>query len=77
MLKADPMFWWNGTKNLLENDRTPINYEIFNMTFYEKYFPTSVRNAKELEFMQLRQGWKSIVEYTAKFEELCKFSTIY
>ena len=27
--------------------------------------------------MQLRQGRKSINEYTAKFEELCKFSTIY
>ena len=38
---------------------------------------SSFRNAKELEFMQLRQGGKSIAEYTAKFEELCKFSTIY
>ena len=27
--------------------------------------------------MQLRQGGKSIVEFTAKVEELCKFSTIY
>ena len=27
--------------------------------------------------MQLRQRRKSIAEYTAKFEELCKFSTIY
>ena len=27
--------------------------------------------------MQLRQGEKSIVEYAAKFEELCKFFTIY
>ena len=47
------------------------------MAFYKKYFPTSFRNAKELEFMQLRQGGKSIVEFTAKVKELCKFSTIY
>ena len=47
------------------------------MHFYEKYFPSSVRNAKELEFMSLRQGTMNVAEYTAKFEEQCKFSTIY
>ena len=36
-----------------------------------------MRNAKELEFMSLRQGTMNVVEYTAKFEEPCKFSTIY
>ena len=36
-----------------------------------------VRNAKEMEFWRLYQGGMSIAEYTAKFEELCKFSTIY
>ena len=77
MLKADVKFWWNGTKNLMENDGTPIKWEVFKGAFYEKYFPGSMRNAKELEFMQLRQGGKSIAEYIAKFEELCKFSTIY
>ena len=47
------------------------------MHFYEKYFPTYVRNAKELEFPSLRQGTIDVAEYTAKFEELYKFSTIY
>ena len=61
----------------MENDGTPINWEVFKMAFYEKYFPASDRNAKELEFLQLSQGGKSIAEYTTKFEELCKFSTIY
>ena len=45
--------------------------------FYQKYFPASIHNPKELEFMHLRQGNSSISEYIAKFEELCKFSTIY
>ena len=47
------------------------------MHFYEKYFPASMRNAKELEFMNLRQGTMNVAEYTVKFEELCKLSTIY
>ena len=61
----------------MENDSKPINWKAFKTTFYENYFPASIRNAKELEFMQLRHGGKSIAEYTTKFEELCKFSTIY
>ena len=48
------------------------------MHFYKKYFPASVRNAEELEFMSLcQQTMKEDYEYTTKFEELCKFSTIY
>ena len=50
---------------------------MFKDAFYQKYFPPSVRNAKELEFMQLYQGNRSVSEYIAKSEELCKFSTIY
>ena len=68
MLKVDTAFWWNRTRNLLENDGTPINWEVFKMAFYEKYFLASVRNAKELKFMQLRQRGKGIAEYTAKFD---------
>ena len=54
-----------------------ITYDIFRDAFYQKYFPASVRNAKELEFMHLHQGNSSISEYIAKFEELCKISSIY
>ena len=50
---------------------------MFKEAFYEKYFPIFILNAKELEFMRLTQGGMSMAEYTAKFEELCKFSTIY
>ena len=52
-------------------------WDVIKMTFYEKYFPIFVGNAKEMEFLRLYQGGMSIAEYTAKFEELCKFSTIY
>ena len=50
---------------------------MFKEAFYQKYFPASVWNVKELEFMQLYQGNKSVSNYIAKFEELYKFSTIY
>ena len=77
MLKADAEFWWNGMKRLLEESQTNVSWEVFKGTFYQKYFLASVQNVKELEFMQLCQGGRSVSKYIAKFEELCKFSTIY
>ncbi|XP_015932214.1 uncharacterized protein LOC107458522 [Arachis duranensis] len=35
-----------------------------------------VRNAKELELMQLKKGQMTVTEYTSRFEELCHFSRI-
>ncbi|XP_016191928.1 uncharacterized protein LOC107632787 [Arachis ipaensis] len=35
-----------------------------------------VRNAKELELLQLKQGQMTDTEYTSIFEELCRFSQI-
>ena len=56
MLEADEEFWWNGMKRLLEESQADITWEMFKGMFYQKYFPPSIWNAKELEFMQLRQG---------------------
>ena len=77
ILEADAEFWWNGVKRLLEGSQTEITKDVFKEAFYQKYFLASVRNAKESEFMQLHQGNSSVSEYITKFEELCKFSTIY
>ncbi|XP_058784411.1 uncharacterized protein LOC131659203 [Vicia villosa] len=41
--------------------------------FLRKYFPEDVRGKKEIEFLNLRQGNKSVIEYAAKFGELAKF----
>ncbi|XP_058769276.1 uncharacterized protein LOC131643141 [Vicia villosa] len=38
-----------------------------------EYFPEDVRGKKEIKFLELRQGNKSVVEYAAKFGELAKF----
>jgi len=45
--------------------------------FLEKYLPNDVRRAKEIEFMQLRQGSMTVWEYASKFEELGKYSTFF
>lgn len=53
MLEANAEFWWVGAKRLLEEAQTLITWEVFIGAFYEKYFPASMKNAKELEFLKL------------------------
>ncbi|RYQ99821.1 hypothetical protein Ahy_B07g087834 isoform C [Arachis hypogaea] len=77
MLKADAEFWWDGARRLLEDAGKDISWVTFKEAFYKKYFPLSVRESKEMEFLQLRQDRMSIAEYTEKFERLCKFSAMY
>ena len=42
-----------------------------------KFFPTSTRYAKVREFLVLRQGSMTILEYVAKFIELARFGDDY
>ena len=67
--------WWRDAKSLLESRETEITWEVFLATFFDKYFPDSVKNDKEAEFMQLKQRSMTIGQYVAKFEELSKFSS--
>ncbi|KAL4365188.1 hypothetical protein AHAS_Ahas07G0081100 [Arachis hypogaea] len=53
-----------------------ITWALFGEAFYKKYFHESLREARELELLQLKQRFTTIAEYTGKLEELCKFSRI-
>ena len=43
----------------------------------DKFFPTSARHAKEQEFLELKQGSMTVLEYVAKFIELAHFGDDY
>ena len=45
----------------------------FHELFMDKYFPTTIRHAKAQEFLKLRQGTMTVIEYVAKFTELTHF----
>ncbi|KAL4306932.1 hypothetical protein AHAS_Ahas16G0227700 [Arachis hypogaea] len=51
-------------------------WEMFREEFYKKYFPNFVRQANELELLQLKQGSMIVDAYTSKFKELCYFSRV-
>ena len=76
MLEADTKFWQNGVGRLLQESQVVITWNMFKDAFYHKYFPTSVQNAKELEFMQLCQGivvYQSILLNSKSYASLLQF----
>ncbi|XP_057724068.1 uncharacterized protein LOC130940031 [Arachis stenosperma] len=75
-LQGEAQHWWQGMRCILQPDGILISWELFRIEFYKKYFPISVRNANELELLQLKQGQMTITEYTSRFEELSCFSCI-
>ena len=49
----------------------------FRELFMSKFFPASARHAKAREFLELRQGDRTVREYVAKFTELAHFRDDY
>ena len=45
----------------------------FRELFIGKFFPASARHAKAREFLELKNGNMSVLEYVAKFIELARF----
>ena len=42
-----------------------------------KYFPDTTRHAKAQEFLELKQGRMTVMDYVARFTELARFSDDY
>ena len=45
----------------------------FHDLFMSKYFPATARHVKAWEFLELKQGSMTLMEYVAKFSELTRF----
>ena len=55
---------------MLEANHEAINWNTFRRVFLEKYFPVSAQEAKETQFLTLKQGSMTVGEYAAKLESL-------
>ena len=54
-----------------------MSWDDFRRLFMGKYFPASARHTKAREFLELRQGTMSVLEYVARFTELARFGDDY
>ncbi|XP_073152622.1 uncharacterized protein [Henckelia pumila] len=66
IFRDDVRVWWNGAKAAL--NLTTLTWNGFKDVFYGKYFTVSTRTRLAIDFLEIRQGNMSIVEYVKKFE---------
>ncbi|KAL8104850.1 hypothetical protein AgCh_028861 [Apium graveolens] len=74
-LKNDSNYWWEFTRAL--EGEGPVPWTRFTELFLEKYFPDCLHSQMEVEFLELKQGNKSVTEYEAKFTELARIAPEY
>ncbi|XP_028801536.1 uncharacterized protein LOC114756763 [Neltuma alba] len=67
---------FKNTELILDAWNTRVTWEVFLEQFYEKYFPRSVRDEREAEFLTLKQkDNEPFDEYLARFIRLSHYSS--
>ena len=74
-LEGESQLWWDWVRN--SRNVETLTWEEFKELFMGNYFPATARRAKAKEFLELRQGTMSVLEYVAKFTELARFADDY
>ena len=74
-LKGESQVWCDWVR--ASRDLKAVTWEEFRELLMGKFFPTSTRHAKAREFLELKQGKMTMLEYMAKFKELAIFDNDY
>ncbi|XP_062006027.1 uncharacterized protein LOC133723226 [Rosa rugosa] len=71
LFQDEARVWWDCTQRA--EDVSIMTWEGFVKRFGDKYFPASVREQLEIEFLALVQGELSVRDYEARFSQLHRF----
>ena len=74
-LEGESQVWWDWVK--ASRNLEAMMWEEFRELFMCKFFPASAKYAKAREFLELKQGTMTVLEYVAKFTELARFGDDY
>ena len=74
-LEGESQVWWDWVKT--SRDLEAMAWAEFHGLFMSKYFSVTARHTKAQEFLKLRQGTMSVMEYMARFTELTRFGDDY
>ena len=74
-LEGEAQVWWNWDKT--SRDLEATTWAEFHDLFMCKYFSNTARHAKAQEFLELKQGTMTVLEYVARFMELAHFADDY
>lgn len=75
MLTDRALNWWEATfESLNENDRESLTWESFKTRFLEQFCPIDLQRRLEKEFLELKQGNMSVMEYETLFNQKARFA---
>ena len=74
-LEGEAQVWWNWAKTF--RDIEAMRWAEFHDLFMGKYFSDTARHTKAQEFLELKQGTMTVLEYVASFTELARFADDY
>ena len=74
-LEGEAQVWWNWAKT--SRDLEAMTWAEFQELFMGKYFPDTTRHEKAQEFLELKQGTMTVMDYVARFTELDRFDDDY
>ena len=74
-LEGESRIWWRWVRT--SKDLEVMTWAEFQELFMGKYFPETTRHAKAQEFLEMKQGATTVMDYVARFTELARFADDY
>ena len=74
-LEGEARVWWRWART--SKDLEVMTWAEFQELFMGKYFPETARHAKAQEFLEMKQGAMTMMDYVARFTELARFADDY
>ena len=74
-LEGEAQVWWKWART--SRDLEVMTWAEFQELFMGKYIPDTARHAKAQEFLELKQGAITVMDYVAKFIKLARFADDY
>ncbi|PKA59624.1 RNA-directed DNA polymerase like [Apostasia shenzhenica] len=74
MLTGEGRKWWKSQVNTEFKSLQPVPWERFRDNFFQQYFPPAIKEKKLRDFIHLKQGSMSVMEYEAAFTSLSDYA---
>ena len=74
-LEGEAWVWWRWART--SKDLEVMTWAEFQELFMGKYFQETARHTKAQEFLELKQGAMTVMDYVARFTELARFADDY
>ena len=74
-LEGEAQVWWRWAR--ASRDIQAMTWAVFQELFMGKYFSETARHAKAQDFLELKHGAMTVMDYVARFTELARFADDY